>query len=114
MPNTTIGNDVYVEPKIYVADSLTTARSLAGPTATPSSAPSSGPFPAPPTDSGSASPTTGPFPLLCLIGSSAAFDAAIKWYAWDPTSTAADDGSTVLQPTIAGTALATGRWRAHA
>lgn len=98
MPNVNTTTDLYIERSVYVADSLTTARTVAGPVAT----------------SATLTPSTGPYPLLVLIGSSAAFDAAIKWFAWNPTSVAADDGSTILQPTIAGTALATGRWQAHA
>lgn len=37
--------------------------------------------------------------LACLAGATAPGDQAIKWFVWSATSTSADDGATVIQPT---------------
>jgi hypothetical protein len=54
--------------------------------------------------------------IAYLLGATTAFDALGAWYAWDPASTAADNGGTVIQPTkIAVDAVlnptGAGRWR---
>lgn len=52
--------------------------------------------------------------IAALIGGSAAFDQAFKWYAWDPDSTTSDNGTTVLKPDaieVDATLNATGRGR---
>lgn len=49
--------------------------------------------------------------LAVLLGSTAAFDQALKLYAWDPASEDADTGTTFVKPTAVTGA---GRWRAPA
>lgn len=48
--------------------------------------------------------------LAILLGSSAAFDQALKLYAWDAASTSAGNDTTIVQPT-AITGGNAGRWR---
>lgn len=95
MPNTLIDSEIYIEPPVYIANSVATARTVAGPSATATTL----------------TPNTGPFPILLLIGSVVAFDQPPQWFTWNATSTAADDGLTVLQATVNGVLIVNGRWQ---
>jgi len=46
--------------------------------------------------------------LAVTFGNLTAMDGTFGFYAWDPTSVAADDGSSIIKPTDI---LAAGRWR---
>jgi hypothetical protein len=48
--------------------------------------------------------------LAAVLGNTAPFDTTLRLYAWDQTSTAADNGVNVLKPNGIG-ASDPGRWR---
>lgn len=106
MPQRSLEVASYTDPRVLVVPTLTALRSVytEPPTATPA---------APAVQTGSGSMWTGePWSVAILIGGSAAFDASPKIYIWDPTSVAADNGTSVIQPgNGTSSALATGRWR---
>lgn len=64
----------------------------------------------PPTFTGAtAGPTT--YPIVFLLGGATPFGGNAAIYAWDPTSAAADNNSTVIKPDNAQVGGNPGRWR---
>lgn len=77
------GVDRYADPDIKVSPTLANLRARQGP-----------------------SDLSGA--IAILYGGTVAFDQSVKVYVWDKTSAAADNGTTVIQPTAV---TGNGRWR---
>lgn len=87
---------LYVDPRIFVCPTIANLRLCQGAVPAPTAAASGG------------NPS---YAIAILLGATAAFDTTTDGiYAWDETSTTADNGTTVIRPTAVA-ASAAGRWR---